>query len=316
MQIRLWLIAAAFVGTASCTSLPDTSGYTEATLQLRQSAAAAGGALRTELARTGAQVPAGPQREAMQTATGEFDAAWGDTIESLAAMGRYAQAVQDLTAAGNQGGESARQVSQSVLSLAGAVGLVPGAAIAGVATETLALLNSAVANVRASRSLGRSLAAADPIIKDIGAHVVTQVGTARLLFGALISQQRGALDFGYSDVRDVAAALREAEAGAVARALDPGSAGDQVQPYLTRLRDARAVLAPRITAYDGALADLAARERVGLELFDATEAALQSWADSHSRMVTAIRERRPVSFESLLSAGQEIRSLVQRWRDL
>jgi hypothetical protein len=315
MHMKRWLIAAAVAGTAACTSLPDTSGYTEATLQLGQSVSGAGGALKSELARTAPLIEDPSQRESIQSAATRFDEAWAATVESLAAMGRYAEAVEELTAAGNQGSQSAQQLSQSVLALAGAVGFVPGAAVAGVATETFQLLNSAIASVRASRSLGRSLAAADPIIQDIGGRVGEQVALARQTFIALVSQQRAGLDFTYSDVKDLEAELRRQEMVAATRALTPGASGE-AQPDLMRVRDARAVLAPRLTEYQSATTDLSARERAGLALFDATDAALLTWTDSHGRMVTAVRERRPVSFQSLLSAGQEIRGLVQRWRGL
>jgi hypothetical protein len=230
-------------------------------------------------------------------------------------MGRYAQSIEELTAAGNNGSQSARQVGDSVLALAGAVGLVPGAAVAGVAVETFSMINSAVANVRASRSLGRSLAVADPIIRDIGGVVDQQVDLARETFRALVSQQRAAIDFSYSEATDLEAELRRQELAAATRALTPGASGD-VQADLSRVRDARAVLAPRLGEYRSAMADLAARERAGLALFDSTDSALATWTDSHGRMVTAIRERRPVSFQSLLAAGQEIRGLAQRWRGL
>jgi|GEM_PF-4660201 len=315
MHMKRWLIAAAVAATAACTSLPDTSGYTEASMQLGHSVAAAGGALKTELARTTTQIPDSAQRERVKAAADQFDAAWATTVESVTALGRYAQAVEELTAAGNQGSQSAQQLSQSVLTLAGAVGFVPGAAVAGVATQTFAMINSAVANVRASRSLGRSLAAADPIIQDIGARVGEQVALARQTFIGLVSEQRAQLDFAYGDATDLEAELRRQELDAARRALTPGASGE-AQTDLTRVRDARAVLAPRLAEYRDASDDITVRERAGLALFDATDAALLSWTDGHGRMVTAIRERRPVSFQSLLSAGQEIRALAQRWRTL
>jgi hypothetical protein len=308
-------ITALLVGAAACTSLPDTSGYTAATLQLKQSAVAAGAVMHAELARTAEQIPGDRNRATLTRAAADFDAAWQVTVESLAAMGRYAESVQELTGAGNHGAQSAQQLSQSVLSLAGAVGIVPGAAVAGAVVDSFALLNSAVANVRASRSLAASLAAADPIMQDVARRVTGQVDLAEQTFNALISQQQAQADIAFADVHDVDAALRQTEIAAVARAAG-GGADSGLQAELTRLRDARALLAPRVAEYQAVRDAVAARERAGRDLFLATKTALQTWADSHDRLVQAVRERRPVSFESLLASSQEVRSLIERWRDL
>jgi hypothetical protein len=314
-RASLAALAVISMTTASCTSLPDTSAYTAATLELKQSAAAAGSVLSSELTRTAAEIPGDQNRAALAAAATKFDAAWQDTVGSLAAMGRYAESVEDLTNAGNHGSQSAQALSESVLSLASGVGFVPGAAVAGAAVETFKLLNSAVANIRASRSLAASLAAADPIMQDIGREVGGQVTLAQSAFTALISQQRADIDIAFSDVRDVDSALRDAELAAARRAV--GAAGDSgLQEEITRLRDTRALMAPRVAEYQAALHELAARERAGRDLFVATQSALQTWSESHSRLVRAIRERRPVSFQSLQAASQEVRGLIQRWRDL
>lgn len=312
---RISAIALLAAGAAACTPLPDTSGYTAASSQLKQSAVAVGTVMHDELARTTDQIPGEENRARLAAATTSFDNAWHDTVGSLSAMADYAQSVEDLTNAGNHGADSARQLSQSVLSLAGAVGIVPGAAVAGAAVDTLALLNSAVANIRASRSLTASLAAANPIVRDIAGRVTDQVNNAEATFNALISQQRAQADIAFSDVHDLDAALRPMELAAAARAAG-GAADSGSTAELARLRDARALLAPRVAEYQAAQDAIAARERAGRDLFLATKTALQNWAESHDRLVRAVQERRPVTFQSLLAASQDVRSLVQRWRDL
>ncbi|MBV9883327.1 MAG: hypothetical protein JO276_09990 [Sphingomonadaceae bacterium] len=307
-------IALLVVGAAACTPLPDTSGYTAASSQLKQSAAAVGTVMHDELARTTDRIPGEQNRARLATATINFDNAWHDTVGSLSAMADYAQSVEDLTNAGNHGADSARQLSQSVLSLAGAVGIAPGAAVAGAAVDTFALLNSAVANIRASRSLTASLAAADPLMQDIAVRVKRQVDAAEHMFNVLISQQRVEIDAAYGRVRNIDDELRRQEIDAAANAT--GSGDSALQANLTRLRDARALMAPRVAEYQAAVETVATRERAGRNLFLATRTALQSWADSHSRLVRAVQERRPVSFQSLMAASQDVRDLVQRWRDL
>jgi hypothetical protein len=313
--VRVCIGATSLVALASCTSLPDTSGYTEATFDLKQSTVAAGSALRSELVRVGEQIPGDQNQAAMRSATDNYDRAWAETVESLAAMGRYAEAVEALTDAGNEGASSARELADKVQALTEAVGVVPGATAVSLATDTVVQINMAIANMRASRSLQQSLAIADPIMLAIGSEVAGQTGIAHQMFVAMISQQRAQLNDAYSDVRDIDTALRAAEVLAAASALQPGAA-PETQARLTRLRDARVVLAPRFSEYEEKRAALDARARAGNDLFVATQAAVSTWADSHNRLVVAVRERRPVSFESLLAASQDIRGLVQRWRDL
>jgi hypothetical protein len=308
-------VTALVVGAAACTSLPDTSGYTAATFELKQSAAAAGSALRSELVRSAEQIPGEQNQADLADATTNFDRAWQDTVESLAAMARYAEAVEALTDAGNEGASSARELADKVTALADTVGILPGAATVGLVADTFSTINSALANIRASRSLQASLAVADPIMQDIRGEVSNQVEIAHRMFIALMSLQRAQLNAAYSDVRDVDAALRAQEIAAAAGALQPGAGSDE-QATLARLRDARVLLATRLSEYQAGRDALEARERAGGDLFVATQAALATWADSHSRLVVAIRERRPVTFESLSAASQDIRSLIRRWRDL
>jgi hypothetical protein len=308
-------IVAFVAGAAACTSLPDTHGYTVATLALKQNAVAAGDVMHSELARTADQFPEGPDRNALKAKVEEFDTAWQVTVASLAAMGEYAQAVENLTKAGNNGAQSAHELSDKVLSLAGTVGFVPGAAAAGILADTFSSVYREVANLLAARSLEASLAAADPILQGIAGKVSTQVGQAEQTFNALISQQAGQVDIAFTDVHDIDAALGRAEDDAT-RSAASGNSGGALQANLTRLRDARALIAPRVAEYQAARDAVAARERAGRNLFLATRTALKNWADSHSLLVTAVRERRPVSFQSLLAAGEDVRSLIQRWRDL
>jgi hypothetical protein len=308
-------ITVLLAGAAACTSLPDTSGYTAATFELKQSAVAVGDVMHTEMARTAAQIPGEGNQARLAAAAANFDTAWQVTVTSLSAMGDYARSVEELTNAGNHGAESAQQLSQSVLALAGAVGFVPGAAVAGTVVDTFARLYGEVANIRASRSLAASLAAADPIMQGIAGTVSGQVDEAEGIFNQLISQQRRQINSAFDHISNLDAELQRQEIEIVGSA-SQGSGGSALQANLTRLRDARALLAPRVAERQAALDAVAARERAGRNLFVATRTALHNWGESHSRLVKAVQERRPVSFQSILAASQDVRSLIQRWREL
>src|SRR6185369_17259879 len=94
-RIALILVGAA---TVACTTLPDTSAYTAATLQVKNSAAAAGGALQSEIVRMTERLPESDQPRAKDLGT-RFDAAWQKTVGSLDGLGRYAESIEEITKA-------------------------------------------------------------------------------------------------------------------------------------------------------------------------------------------------------------------------
>ena len=319
---RIALILAAAT-TASCTPLPDTSPYTAATVQVRTSAAAAGSALHDEFGRMTDRLPEDKQARAAEISAA-FDDAWKKTMGSLDGLTAYAESIEQITKAGNSGGASARAVAQSVQTLAGAVGIVPGAALAGVAADTFATIYSQIANIRAQRSLSRSLDAADPLIRDMANAITGQVTTARKSFEDVIALERQALNFSVNvdDVRSLDARLATAENNAartLATLLENDAPEAQrlaAEVRLKRIRDGRAAIAPRMTAYHAELTALAVRAQAGRDLFAATDRAVTDWREAHRRMALAIRERRPFSVQSLVASAQEIQGLVERWRKL
>jgi hypothetical protein len=78
----------------------------------------------------------------------------------------------------------------------------------------------------------------------------------------------------------------------------------------------RARLAPHMEEYQARVTDVRARQRAGLAVFAAAESTLASWATSHEALVQAVRERRPVTMDSLKESVREVRSLIQEWRSL
>jgi hypothetical protein len=316
-------LAALGMAAAACTPLPDTSGYTTASLQLRTAAAAAGSALGAELVRMADLLPAANREEATGI-TNNFNAAWATTVAALGSLGRYAESIEELTKAGNGGAAAAAGVADSVSGLATALGIVPGAELLGVARDTFIFLDTQLANIRATRSLERSLDLADPLVRDMSNVVGGQVTRAKSLFDQAIELEGRLIEASVEmdNVDDLDSRLEAMEvetARTLASLTAQGGREEQrraAEADLKRIRDGRAAIAPRMTAYRNAKAALAARAQAGRELFAATEAALATWRQSHTKMVRAIRERRPVSFESLNAAGQEIRQLIERWRDL
>ena len=58
------------------------------------------------------------------------------------------------------------------------------------------------------------------------------------------------------------------------------------------------------------------RLRVGRALIKTAQDSVQQWVTAHKQVVNALKNRRPVSTESLLEAAVEIRSLLKRIREL
>ena len=100
-----------------CTSLPDTRGYTVATIQVKQAVATSGDIVEGELL---SAINAGATT-ANDASVKNLKAAWASTLRSLDAMVAYAQSIEQIVDAGNKGAESAKQVADSVKNLVDAV---------------------------------------------------------------------------------------------------------------------------------------------------------------------------------------------------
>jgi hypothetical protein len=79
---------------------------------------------------------------------------------------------------------------------------------------------------------------------------------------------------------------------------------------------ARAQIAPRIAEYEAKLHLIRQRDKAGRSVLGAAENAIAAWGAAHQQLAEAVKERQPVSVESLTAAVVEIRTLIQRWREL
>ena len=309
---------------AACATLPDTGGYTSATVEVRQSAAAVGDAVEAEIVAAAAGIEEEGPRRAVEASAGDFRRAWNLTLGSLDATVRYAQSIQDVVDAGNRGAESARKVAASVSGLAGALGVTMGPAGAAVA-DTGAFVYGQIARIRAARSLAAALAAAGPAILRLQELVAGQVGDARTAFLRASAAELRALDrpaaFGTYVHRDADLSAEEkARLSDLADfvLLHPEQA-DRIAALKDRLKvigDTRAALAPGLGQYRLAAAEVARRRRAGLAVFDATDTALAAWAAAHQRLVSAVRNHQAVTVASVTTAAADLRALVRTWREL
>lgn len=308
-----------------CTTLPNTGGYTAATIQVKQAVATTGQVVESEL------VNAIDSHAVTADASiaGQFTGAWGQTVESLDAMVGYAQSVEQIVDAGNHGAESARQVADSVKQLADAVKVDPmsgaGAEAAKLSTDTIAFVYGEYSKYAAAKSLEEALDRIGPSIAKIDALVQSQIADAKRLFIEQITAQAEELQSGGSSgyggwLKRKAEndAQSQAAVAALTKLLDKGSAADiaSAKARIVNTEAVRAQIAPRIAEYEAKMQQLELREKAGRSILGAAEDAVAVWGTNHQDLVNAIKLRQPVSVDSLVLAVNEIRTLTQRWREL
>jgi hypothetical protein len=306
----------------SCATLPDTSGYTTATIQVKQAVATAGNVVEAELESAGTV----PVQEIKK-----FHNAWKMTVSSLDAMVSYAESIEQIVDSGNKGTKSAMQVADSVKKLAEAVKVdaMTGAAgeVFGVAADTGAFVYGEIAKIGAERSLKDALSKAGPWVVRINNMVQLQVEDARRLFHRQIKDQVDGLksggEAGYGGWLKLNQAIGNMELETIKemRKLLDASSMDltkikNLQAELDQIKKTRNQIAPHIVEYETKLADIRNREKAGLDIIRASENAISAWGTAHENLVRAVKYRKPVSVESLTTAVVEIRTLIERWRKL
>ena len=318
------LIVLVLVGVVlgGCATLPDTSGYTTATIQVKQAVATAGNVVETELESAGTV----PDKKVK-----EFQNAWKTTVASLDAMITYAESIEQIVDAGNKGAESAKQVADSVKKLAMAVKVdaMTGAAgeVFGVAADTGAFVYGEIAKIGAAKKLDEALSKAGPWVVRINNMVQLQVADARRLFHRQIKDQVDSLktggSTGYGDWLKINRAIGNVQLETMKemrQLLDASPidlvAVNKLQAELDQIEKNRNQIAPHLVEYAAKLAEIRNRGKSGLNIIRASENAIAAWGTAHQSLVRAVKDRKPVSVESLTMAVVEIRTLIERWRKL
>ena len=173
-----------------CTSLPDTRGYTAATIQVKEAVGTTGDVVQAELksAINSKATTANPESDK------NLRAAWAGTMKSLDAMVAYAQSIEQIVDAGNRGAESARQVGDSVKRLVDTVKVdaktAASAKVVALSIDTVAFVYGEYAKHIAAKSLEEALDKFGPSMVAISALVKAQVADARLLVRSSKSRLR------------------------------------------------------------------------------------------------------------------------------
>ena len=310
-----------------CASLPDTRGYTAATIQVKEAVGTTGDVVEAELASAKNARATTADDESVK----KLKATWAATMTSLDAMVAYAQSIEQIVDAGNKGAESARQVADSVKRLVDAVKVdaITGASakVVELSTDTIAFVYGEYAKHIATKSLGQALDEFGPSMVKISALVKAQVADARKLFVEQIEaqvQQLAAGGSGYGDWNKKKEELTEKQKTATSQLLaltppasnvDPAKVND-VKSILAQLEIAQKHIAPYLDEHNEKVKAIRQREKAGLSILGAAENAVAAWGGAHQQLAQAVKERKPVNVDSLVAAVAEVRTLSQRWREL
>lgn len=310
-----------------CASLPDTRGYTAATIQVKEAVGTTGDVVQAELRSAINSKATTANNESVKN----LEATWAATMKSLDAMVAYAQSIEQIVDAGNRGAESARQVGDSVKRLVDAVKVDPktgaSAKVVQLSIDTVAFVYGEYAKHIAAKSLEEALDKFGPSMVEISALVKAQVADARRLFVEQIQAQVLELQSGssgYGNWIGKKEELSEKQKTATSQLLaltPPPSNVDQakindVKTTLAQLEVAQQHIAPYLAEYNEKLKAIRQREKAGLSILGAAENAVAAWGVAHQQLVQAVKERKPVNVDSLVAAVAEVRTLSQRWREL
>jgi hypothetical protein len=321
------------VGTllGGCASLPDTRGYTAATIQVRQAVATTGDIVEGELRLA---MTAGATTATDESAK-QLRAACAATVRSLDAMVAHAQSIEQIVDAGNKGAESAKQVADSVKQLVDAVKVdaLTGASatVFQLSADTVAFVYGEYSKHVSAQSLEDALERFGPAIAKITGLVQAQLADARRLFVEQIEAQAQLLQTPAQRPEDASRRfggwikrheeLDEAAAHAtqlLVRAMKDNRPEElaKAKAMLAHVETGQRVIAPRLAEYDAKRQALRQREKAGRSILGTAESAVAAWGAAHEQLAKAVKERRPVSVESLTAAVAEVRPLIQRWREL
>jgi hypothetical protein len=314
-----------------CTSLPDTRGYTAATIQVKQAVATTGDVVTGELrsAINAGATTANPE------SVKKLNAAWAATMRALDAMVAHAQSIEQIVDAGNKGAESARQVAGSVKNLVDAVKVdaltSSGAEVLQLAAETVAFVYGEYSKHVSAKSLEEALDKFGPSMAKITTLVQAQIADARRLFGEQIEAQIQLLQTQAQTPEDAGrrfgnwikrhGELDETAAQAtqlLVRGMQNNRPDDiaRAKAMLADIEPGQKMIAPRLAEYEAKIQPIRQREKAGSSILGAAENAVAAWGMAHQQLVKAVKERKSVSVESLTAAVVEIRTLTQRWREL
>ncbi|MES2715131.1 MAG: hypothetical protein V4795_05170 [Pseudomonadota bacterium] len=309
-------LAAALLLSA-CQTIPDVSGWTQATRDVTGAVtggfqAAAG--VNSDIGRRLQGLPdfAEPaQRYARAAAALEQRA---DDYEALfGAIADYAGALAALSQASANSAKTVDAVSGALNQLVGAVG---GTALAGAGFELGKALASEVIQVKAARDFAEAVERADPVVGRIAALLVADLADlGRTVGDAKPAAVQEAIELPHAKRLEFRAALerrRSSLQAAVRTALAQPARSLVDVADASELRQVEQLLRETDSWYQPMQAELqqALKQRETTQALTVQASrAVQAWRASHASVAAAVRERRPPESGRLAALALRIRAL-------
>ena len=325
------VVCISLLSIVGCATLPDLSGYTAATDQLRQSVKSAGDAVSTEIDIVSlAFKESGGDDAAVQKlekSKKDFEKHWADRNKAMTAIVGYAGSLEEITNSGKEGKESAIALGNSVENLLKTIGVIPGAQIAGVAKETIAFIYDEVAKVKAQNALDESIRKTGPIMEKIVEIIEKDYPAMKNSFEIAINAQMAELNRNNESVRangqrDEWRTLWKYRNKVLLEELKSPDSQWNSQKIKDLAQDISVIdkrlfiLNPEWEVYRKNLQDLQKRRRVGLRLIQASSKALVSWKNTHAKLANAVKKKKTPSVHEVAAAAADIQSLIKKWGEL
>ena len=297
-------VAFAALALGGCASLPDVGPFVEATTEVRSAVNQAGITVEAELRRM----------EGGESSADKLKAQWSTRVGALSAMVSYSESLQTIVSAGQQGAQSVEALADSATKLANAAGIaVPVAGAAGQVVEIAKTVYREIALMRAAKSLEEALERSRRPVEEIAAIIGEDIADLKVILQAASDEITGNLEIDHQvglEFRDALLVRRDALYAIGADRLTAAQKGElmEVDGLIASTNEWYAPLQHQLNE---ARARLSASE----SLVDAASAAVRQWGLAYSNLVLAVKERRPVSTQSLAAAAIDIRDLTQRIRE-
>jgi hypothetical protein len=290
---------------AACTPPADPHPFADATAALSSAVRTSGQAVESQL--RSSTIPNADKH------ADDLHAAWATRVAVMEQTVAYADGLRAVYDAAADSAKTVHQIASDVSSIASAAGLVvpPAGAVAG-GVDIGAIVYQNINNARAARTIADSLEYADHALAGIAHHLETDTARLREILELAHADATSRVMLADKDLDVRFERTRQASSDLMTRAAT--IAPDQLERLssLNGIADSQAAL---IAARDQRLAEVDARFAAQAALIDAANGAMADWAAAHSRLAAAVRDRRPVSVESIVETTTELRELIRKVRD-
>jgi hypothetical protein len=300
VQVMFLMLVVTAIG---CTSLPDIGPFADATHQLKAAVAQSGSTVSDELRNT----------EGGSETADKLDKEWEARNQAFEAIAAYSDSLEAIVSSGNQGAQAAGELADSIQEFAEAAGIIIPASPAAInaVSDSFKLLVKYIANTRAAKSLEEAMVKAQPAVEQIVKLIVEDLEDIDGIF--LAANKLVEINFKSSYATRIS--YRKALEDFVHKA-DIADANDAVLKRLAQVNELLDSTNSWYSEYQQGLEQNQKRLRVGRALIKTAQASVHQWVTAHKQVVNALKNRRPVSTESLLEAAVEIRYLLKRIREL